>query len=88
MAQSTVRPETTLRLTRTFRAPRDTVFQAWTDPEELTRWWGPPGYATPVVELELRVVHERFPAREARDQHEAGWTASLDKLATVLAGRS
>jgi uncharacterized protein YndB with AHSA1/START domain len=55
MAQSTVRPETTLRLTRTFRAPRDTVFQAWTDPEELKRWWGPPGYATPVVELDLRV---------------------------------
>jgi hypothetical protein len=37
---------------------------------------------------EIVLIHERFPTREARDQHEAGWTASLDKLATVLAGRS
>src|SRR5205807_8478316 len=40
MAPSTVRPETTRRLTRTFAAPRDTAFPVWTDPEELNRWSG------------------------------------------------
>ncbi|MBI3024894.1 MAG: SRPBCC domain-containing protein [Candidatus Tectomicrobia bacterium] len=38
-------PETqagfTLRLTRTFNAPRERVFRAWTDPEQLKQWWGP-----------------------------------------------
>lgn len=55
MAPSTVGQETTLHLTRTFAAPRAAVFRAWTDPERLKQWWGPPGYATPAVELDLRV---------------------------------
>ena len=54
MAQLHASPQTTLRLTRTFAAPREKVFRAWTDPEELKKWWGPPGYATPSVEVDLR----------------------------------
>lgn len=49
------RPETTLHLTRTFPAPREKVFRAWTDPAELKKWFGPEGYATPIVEVDLRV---------------------------------
>ncbi len=47
--------ETTLNLRRTFKAPRPEVFRAWTDPEELKKWWGPEGYATPSAEVDLRV---------------------------------
>jgi uncharacterized protein YndB with AHSA1/START domain len=32
---------------REFDAPRDLVFRAWTDPEHLTRWFGPRGCTTP-----------------------------------------
>lgn len=46
--------ETRLHLKRVFAAPRDKVFQAWTDPQALTRWWGPPGYATPTASVDLR----------------------------------
>ncbi|MGA9921048.1 MAG: SRPBCC domain-containing protein [Candidatus Dormiibacterota bacterium] len=28
-------------LTRTFDAPRELVFRAYTDPQLLPRWWGP-----------------------------------------------
>ena len=31
----------TLRVTRTFDAPRERVFQAWTDPEKLKKWFRP-----------------------------------------------
>lgn len=55
MAQSTAGQETTLRITRTFAAPRERVFRAWTDPAALKEWWGPPGYATPTAEVDLRV---------------------------------
>jgi uncharacterized protein YndB with AHSA1/START domain len=55
MASRKSSTETTLNLRRTFKAPRETVFRAWTDPEELKKWWGPEGYATPSAEVELRV---------------------------------
>jgi uncharacterized protein YndB with AHSA1/START domain len=47
--------ETTLSLRRTFKAPRERVFRAWTDPDELRKWWGPEGYVTPSAEVDLRV---------------------------------
>ena len=46
---------TALHLTRTFAAPRKSVFGAWTDPEALKRWFGPVGYSTPSAEVDLRV---------------------------------
>jgi uncharacterized protein YndB with AHSA1/START domain len=31
-----------LLISRLFDAPRELVFQLWTDPESLSRWWGRP----------------------------------------------
>jgi uncharacterized protein YndB with AHSA1/START domain len=44
-----------LHLTRTFRAPRETVYRAMTNPEELAKWWGPEGFTCPSVEFEPEV---------------------------------
>lgn len=44
----------TLRLERMFDAPIERVFAAFTDPTELPRWWGPHGFTTPGIDLELR----------------------------------
>jgi uncharacterized protein YndB with AHSA1/START domain len=41
MAKEQLSPETTLKLRRTFQAPRERVFRAWTDPLELGRWFAP-----------------------------------------------
>ncbi|HEY4140115.1 MAG TPA: SRPBCC family protein [Pseudolabrys sp.] len=32
--------------TRTFDAPRDLVFEAFSDPKHLAQWWGPIGFTT------------------------------------------
>lgn len=46
----------TLTVERTFDAPRDEVFAAWTDPEVLRRWWAAgPDWDTPVAQVDLRV---------------------------------
>ncbi len=37
--------------TRIFSAPRESVFQAWTDPEILQRWWGPAGFTNTFQEF-------------------------------------
>lgn len=48
-------PEFTI--TRTFDAPRDAVWRAWTDPTIAARWWHPHEVAVPAesVEIDLRV---------------------------------
>lgn len=42
-------------LTRVFNAPRRMVFDAFTKPELLKRWFGPRGWALSVCEIDLRV---------------------------------
>jgi len=44
-----------LVINRTFTAPRDRVWQAWTEPEHLKRWCGPKGFTAPVCTIDLRV---------------------------------
>lgn len=45
-----------LRLERTFTAPREEVFRAWTEPEVLRRWWAAaPTWECPVAEADVRV---------------------------------
>ncbi len=46
--------DTVLRLTRTFAAPREAVFRAFTVAEELKRWWGPKGMTCPAAEVDAR----------------------------------
>jgi uncharacterized protein YndB with AHSA1/START domain len=46
----------TLNLERTFQAPVDAVFDAWTSEEVMRRWfYGRAGWETPVAEVDLRV---------------------------------
>jgi uncharacterized protein YndB with AHSA1/START domain len=42
--------------TRLLDAPRELVWKAWTEPEQLAEWWGPKGLRTPLetIELDLR----------------------------------
>lgn len=39
---------------RTFDAPREQVWKAFTDPELVPRWWGPHGTTTTVTEMDVR----------------------------------
>ena len=40
-------------ITREIDAPRDAVFRAWTEPQRLTRWWGPESFINPICEIDL-----------------------------------
>jgi len=44
----------TLTFERTFNAPRELVFQAWTETKHLRHWWGPNNWSLPVSELDFR----------------------------------
>jgi uncharacterized protein YndB with AHSA1/START domain len=44
-------------ITRIFEAPRERVFRAWTDPDEVAAWYGPEHFDTPreKIHIDLRV---------------------------------
>jgi uncharacterized protein YndB with AHSA1/START domain len=44
-----------ISITRVFDAPREEVWQAWTEPERIAQWWGRRGWSTPVSSVELDV---------------------------------
>lgn len=45
----------TLIVRRTIRGSPDFLFDAWTGPELLVRWWGPEHVTCPAAEVDLRV---------------------------------
>lgn len=45
----------TMRLTRVIAADPETVFTAWTEPEQMKRWSAPEGMDVPFVDVDLRV---------------------------------
>jgi uncharacterized protein YndB with AHSA1/START domain len=44
-----------LELAWVLDAPPEPIFRALTDPVALARWWGPSGFTTPEIHLDLRV---------------------------------
>ena len=141
---SSTKPSLTIR--RHLKAPPAKVFSAWTEPDKLSRWFGPGDVAVVRAETDLRaggawrilarspdgeehhvsgeyrevvpdrrvvftwawlstpervslvsidirpdgdgsmltLTHEQFFDEPARDRHQAGWTATLDKLERAL----
>ncbi|UPT74826.1 MAG: SRPBCC domain-containing protein [Elusimicrobiota bacterium] len=43
-----------LVIKRLIDAPREKVFNAWIDPIQFAKWWGPHTFTAPVVELDVR----------------------------------
>ena len=41
-------------IARVFDAPRDLVFETFTDPKHVPSWWGPKGFTTTVHEMDVR----------------------------------
>jgi uncharacterized protein YndB with AHSA1/START domain len=42
-------------ITRTFDAPRELVWKAWTNPKHLVNWWGPNGFTATIEKMDVRV---------------------------------
>ncbi|HSY15354.1 MAG TPA: SRPBCC domain-containing protein [Jatrophihabitantaceae bacterium] len=52
-----------LVITRVFDAPREVVYRAFTDPDQLAQWFGPVGFSVPrdTIDIDLRVGgHQRM----------------------------
>jgi uncharacterized protein YndB with AHSA1/START domain len=80
---------TTLRIERTFRAPAERVFDAWTSEEVMRRWWqAERDWETASAEVDLRIggavrVVMRDPAKDV--EHGGGGTYTEIEPPTRLA---
>lgn len=55
-----------LVITRIINAPRELVFDVWTNPEHVRQWWSPKGFTNPVVDWDAKpgnslLVHMKGP---------------------------
>jgi uncharacterized protein YndB with AHSA1/START domain len=41
-------------VTRAFDAPRERLWRAWSEPDEVMRWWGPQGFTSPMCRMDFR----------------------------------
>ena len=44
-----------VKIVRTYDAPLERVWRAWTDPKELVQWWGPDNVTIPECTVDLKV---------------------------------
>lgn len=56
MTEQYAKAEHTFVIERELDAPRELVWKVWTDPDEVTKWWGPQLFSTPreKIEFDLR----------------------------------
>lgn len=43
-----------LVITRLVNAPRELVWEVWTNPEHVIHWWGPDGFTNTIHEMEVK----------------------------------
>jgi uncharacterized protein YndB with AHSA1/START domain len=41
-------------ISRIFDAPRELVWEVWTEPNHVAKWWGPNGFTTTIHEMDVR----------------------------------
>ncbi len=61
---------------RTFDAPRELVWKAWTEPERLAQWWGPRNWITTIKEFNLKPGGALFYVISGPDGMES-WSRSV-----------
>ena len=70
-----------IRIERTFDAPAEVVFEAWTNPDYVRRWWS--GDDAPVItcEIDLRVGGSWRYVTRTTDGVEMGWHGTYHEIA-------
>ena len=71
MIESSTDQRTQLKIHRMIKAPRAEVFDAWTTPELLKRWWRcNPAWSTEIAEVDLQVGGKyRLGMRDPEKEH-------------------
>jgi uncharacterized protein YndB with AHSA1/START domain len=56
-------------VTREIDASPDEVWRAWSDPDQIRRWWGPTGFTCPRADVDFRVGGTTLVAMQAPPEY-------------------
>ncbi len=73
MSDNTI-PKDAIVIERTFDAPVELIWQMWTQPEHLKKWYGPKGFTVPIAEMNVRVGGKHLFCMESPDGSMKMWT--------------
>lgn len=55
MSEAEKADSTMLKVSRLVSTSAEAVFRAWTEPDEIEKWWAPEGMSVPFVEVDLKI---------------------------------
>jgi uncharacterized glyoxalase superfamily protein PhnB/uncharacterized protein YndB with AHSA1/START domain len=67
-------------ITRTFNAPLELVWDAWSKPEHYKRWWGPEGFTCPYADIDFRKGGKYLSSMRASDGNEYWGTGEFREI--------
>ena len=81
-AQVTLPSEREVKVARSFKAPRNLVYRAYTEPQLVQRWLlGPPGWSMPICEMDVRTGGKyRWRWRNDQDGNEFGFSGTFREV--------
>jgi uncharacterized protein YndB with AHSA1/START domain len=65
---------------RVFDAPREQVWKAWTEPEQIKKWWGPKDFTAPSIESDFREGGSYLWAMRSPDGQEYWSTGTFHEI--------
>jgi uncharacterized protein YndB with AHSA1/START domain len=67
-------------VSRSFNAPLEKLWKAWTEPEHFMQWYGPKGFTTPTCEIDFRVGGRHLWSMRSPDGMEMYYTGTYKEI--------
>jgi uncharacterized protein YndB with AHSA1/START domain len=65
---------------RDFEAPVERVWEAWTESDQVKRWWGPQGFTAPVANMDVREGGTSLVCMRSPDGHDLFNTWTYERV--------
>jgi uncharacterized protein YndB with AHSA1/START domain len=75
--------ERQVEVSRTFDAPLELLWKAWTEPEHFMKWYGPKGFTAPTCEIDLREGGHHLWSMLSPDGRQMYFTGSYKEVALM-----
>ena len=72
--------EKQIQVSRSFDAPIEVLWRAWTEPEHFMKWYGPKGFTTPTCQIDLRVGGRHLWSMQSPDGRQIYYTGVYKEI--------